>query len=238
VARKLYLRHQIPLIRIVVLTTFIFSCTVVFALAVTINYCQLHDLAEQRYGLTGRQSITAWNQIQIECATLPVTEQLEKINHFFNQRIMYVDDRLTWKKTDYWATPLETLGLGQGDCEDFSFAKYITLNALGVPIEKLRLTYVKAQIITTAGIKNQAHMVLSYYPTPSSQPFILDNLRQEVLSAAQRPDLQPIFSFNTKQLWINGKQGPTGDSSSRLSNWRDVLTRMKAEGIQLQDTQP
>lgn len=234
---RLSLKHPISLIKIVIVSIFILS-SVIFSLAVTLNLHQLQDLAEQRYGLTGRQSIIAWQQIQTECATLPIHEQLNKVNQFFNQRILYVDDRLTWKKTDYWATPLETLGMGQGDCEDFSFAKYITLNLLGIPIEKLRLTYVKARVLTTTGFKNQAHMVLSYYPTPGSQPLILDSLRHEVLPAAKRPDLQPVFSFNTKQLWINGKKGPAGDSSSRLSNWRDVLTRMKAEGIQLQDSQP
>lgn len=232
------LKHPIPLIKVVVMSILIMSCAVFFSLAVSLNLHQLQDLAEQRYGLPGRHAVAAWQEIQNECVNLPIDQKLEKVNNFFNQRILYVDDRLTWKKNDYWATPLETLGMGQGDCEDFSFAKYITLNLLGIPIEKLRLTYVKAKILTTSGFKNQAHMVLSYYPTPNSQPLILDNLRQEVLPAAKRPDLRPVFSFNTKQLWISGKSKAAGDSSSRLSNWRDVLTRMKAEGIQIQDSQP
>lgn len=232
------LQHPTFLVRIAFVAILLVSYAVVFSLAITFNIHQLQDLAEQRYGLPGRHAVTEWQQIQKECVNLPIDQQLEKVNLFFNQRIRYVDDRLTWKKADYWATPLETLGMGQGDCEDFSFAKYITLNLLGIPIEKLRLTYVKARILTTTGFKNQAHMVLSYYPTPNSQPLILDSLRDEVLPASKRTDLRPVFSFNTKQLWLTGKSKPAGDSSSRLSNWRDVLMRMKSEGITLQDSQP
>lgn len=238
VTRRLCLKHRILLIKVVVLSIFIVSCAVVFSLAITFNIHQLQDLAEQRYGLPGRHAVTQWQQVQNECLNLPIDQKLQIVNQFFNQRILYVDDRLTWKKADYWATPLETLGMGQGDCEDFSFAKYITLHLLGIPVEQLRLTYVKAKILTATGFKNQAHMVLSYYPTPNSQPLILDNLRAEVLPAAKRPDLRPVFSFNTEQLWISGKSKPAGDSSSRLSNWRDVLLRMKSEGISLQESQP
>lgn len=206
-------------------------CVVVMPMAMNLDLQRMQTLAEQRYGLPGRHAINAWQQLQQDCATLPVTQQLDRVNTFFNQRIRYVDDRLTWKQNDYWATPLETLGLGQGDCEDFSFAKYVTLHLIGIPVEKLRLTYVKAKIITTGGVKNQAHMVLGYYPTPNSPPLILDNLNQQVLPASQRSDLYPIFSFNTEQLWISGKTTPAGDSSSRLSHWRDVLERMKSEGL-------
>ena len=232
------LHHPTPLTKIALFAIFLVSCAVVFSLAITLNIQQLQELAEQRYGLPGRHAITEWQKVQNECANLPIDQKLQKVNQFFNQRIRYVDDRLTWKKADYWATPLETIGMGQGDCEDFSFAKYITLNQLGIPVNKLRLTYVKAKILTTTGFKNQAHMVLSYYPTPNSQPLILDNLRNEVLPATKRRDLRPVFSFNTEQLWLSGKSKPAGDSTSRLSNWRDVLLRMKSEGITLQEAQP
>lgn len=229
---------QLASLRVNLLALLLMSCSLFYSFATSFDLHQLQDLAQQRYGLPGRHAVSAWQAMQTECNGLPIDKKLEKVNQFFNQRIRYVDDRLTWKKTDYWATPLETLGMGQGDCEDFSFAKYITLNLLGVPIEKLRLTYVKAKILTPAGFKNQAHMVLGYYPTSSSQPLILDNLRPEVLPASKRTDLRPVFSFNTKQLWISGKSKPAGDASSRLSNWRDVLRRMKSEGIVLHGSQP
>ena len=45
---------------------------------------------------------------------------------------------------DYWASPLETLDKGRGDCEDYAIAKYFSLLAAGVPVARLRLVYVRA----------------------------------------------------------------------------------------------
>ncbi|MCV5869138.1 transglutaminase-like cysteine peptidase, partial [Escherichia coli] len=99
---------------------------------------------------------------------LETHEQLAGVNDFFNQ-LYFVDDIKLWGKTDYWATPLEFLGSNAGDCEDFTIAKYFSLLELGIPDSKMRLIYVKAIEL------NQFHMVLAYYPTPSSEPLILDN---------------------------------------------------------------
>ena len=151
------------------------------------------------------------------------------MNDFFNQRIVFTTDQAIWQRSDYWATPIETMGRQQGDCEDFSIAKYVSLLKLGVDVDKLRLTYVKAKI---SGVGTQAHMVLAYYPTPDSEPLILDNLSTEIMRATQRPDLIPIFSFNSAGLWVAGdKSNKTQKPETRLSRWRDVLTRMQAEGL-------
>ena len=63
------------------------------------------------------------------------------------------------------------------------------LKELGVPVESLRLTYVKALKL------GQAHMVLAYYATPDSEPLILDDLVQSVEAGPSRTDLQPVYSF-------------------------------------------
>ena len=41
--------------------------------------------------------------------------QLERINRFINDAITYASDQQLWGQEDYWATPEETLKLGQGD---------------------------------------------------------------------------------------------------------------------------
>ncbi|MES2635750.1 MAG: transglutaminase, partial [Pseudomonadota bacterium] len=78
----------------------------------------------------------------------------------------------------------------------------------------------------------QAHMVLSYYQTPQSEPLILDNLISEILPASSRKDLSPIFSFNDKGLWVGSSSKPKAESQSNLSRWRDVLSRIRADGIE------
>ena len=76
-------------------------------------------------------------------------------------------------------------------------------------------------------------MVLAYYPTPSAEPLLLDNLIPEIRSASQRRDLQPIFSFNSEAIWsgvaANAPRGTRG--TSQLSRWQDVLNRTRNEGI-------
>ena len=49
------------------------------------------------------------------------------------------------------------LARGEGDCEDFAIAKYFTARTLGVPDNKLRITYV---YIKRRWKPNEAHMVL------------------------------------------------------------------------------
>jgi len=45
---------------------------------------------------------------------------LSKINQYLNDKISYAKDWGFGNETNYWQTPLETLELGEGDCEDFS----------------------------------------------------------------------------------------------------------------------
>ena len=191
---------------------------------------KLLTLAEKRYGSKGAKTVSQW-QILIESKKSSAEPaKLIAINDFFNERIRFSIDQEIWGHSDYWATPLETMGVQQGDCEDFSIAKYISLIKLGVPINKLRLVYVKAQI---APNQSQAHMVLAYYPTPTSDPLILDNLNMNILPASQRRDLTPVFSFNSAGLWVgNATQPKLKKPETRLSRWRDVLIRMQIEGLQ------
>lgn len=189
-------------------------------------------LAGQRYGSSGEETLRAWRSMIETGKTLPETEQLELVNAFFNNHVFFEDDKIVWKQPDYWATPLETLGRGEGDCEDYSIGKYVTLGLLGVPIEKLRITYVRAELGLPGSGISQAHMVLAYYETPDGEPLVLDNLVGELRPASRRPDLRPVFGFNSQGLWVAGTRGPSAaDPNARLSRWRDLLSRMSADGL-------
>lgn len=152
--------------------------------------------------------------------------RLAGINAFFNRQVLYRDDLSVWGVPDYWATPLETLAKGMGDCEDYAVGKYFSLLAAGVPGVKMRLVYVRAQF--AGGI--QAHMVLAYYPQPDAEPLILDNLVTDIRPASRRPDLTPVFSFNAEGLWQGVGASSAGDPVARLSKWRELLSKVKAEG--------
>ncbi len=191
-------------------------------------------LAQARYGAQAVLAVNQWREMLAKSQGKPEAEQIIRINDFFNRRIVFEDDPVIWGKPDYWATPLETLGRGMGDCEDFAIAKYVSLKSLGIPIDKLRLTYVRAQLGGYGGSVSQAHMVLAYYPLPNQEPLILDNLISDIRPASQRNDLFPVFSFNSEGLWVgNGaSEKPSGSPTARLSRWRDVIARMQSEGVE------
>lgn len=196
------------------------------------DFSKLKNLANQRYGPEAQRNVQELNLLIQNSQTATDIEKLEKINNFFNQKIRFMDDLELWNKSDYWATPLESIGRQAGDCEDFTIAKYIFLKALNVDNNRMRLTYVRASMVNDGNQNQVAHMVLSYYETPQSEPLILDNLIPEIMPASSRKDLSPIFSFNDKALWVGTNTKPKTESQSNLSRWRDVLSRIKADGIE------
>ncbi len=183
--------------------------------------------AEKRYGNLGmltKDRITAWADLITSSESLSERDKLTAVNRFFNRQFRFVDDIRNWQQNDYWATPIEALVKGAGDCEDYSIAKYFTLRRLGVPSDKLRITYVKALKY------NQAHMVLTYYATPTADPLVLDNLVSDIRPASQRRDLLPVYAFNAEGLYLPGTAGKKSDTK-KLSRWQDLLRKMRAEGF-------
>lgn len=149
---------------------------------------------------------------------------LHSVNEFFNGA-SYVSDQAHWGVEDYWASPAEMLASNGADCEDYSIAKYFALKELGVPIERLRITYVKAVRLKIA------HMVLAYYPAPSADPLILDNLEHWVRPASERDDLVPVYSFNDEDVLLArpGRPDARAGSSSQIRLWRGLLDKLEME---------
>ncbi|RTR06409.1 transglutaminase-like cysteine peptidase [Halomonas nitroreducens] len=190
---------------------------------------RLRRSMEDAYGQSGLEVLDDWFGLLDRLAGADLDRQLREVNGFFNRRVRWLDDSLIWRQEDYWATPLETLGRGEGDCEDFSIAKYITLQQLGIPTDQLRMIYVRARIGRSQ--ITQAHMVLGYYETPDAEPLILDNLVPSITPARDRTDLDPLFSFNSSGLWAGGSSRSRADPVARLSRWRRVLDRMRLQGF-------
>jgi len=197
------------------------------------DFARLGTLAEERYGPEAAQRIRNWEQLLVQASTVDEQRQIRMVNEFFNRNVLYRSDPDLWGVADYWATPLETLGKAGGDCEDYVIAKYTSLRKLGIPDSRLRIFYVHARLGSVASNAEEAHMVLGYYPSEDAEPLILDNLITDIRPASRRNDLTPIFSFNSEGLWVDGATVSSGDSTARLSNWRGVLERMRAEGINL-----
>jgi predicted transglutaminase-like cysteine proteinase len=202
-----------------------FSLIAVSDISVKLSTAYINQLGDE-YGATAKKRLIAWQNLITESADLPEKEKLTRVNNFFNQ-VRFLDDIVHWKQKDYWATPLEFLISNGGDCEDFSIAKYYTLRELGVQIDKMSIAYVKAIEL------NQAHMVLTYYETPSSVPLVLDNLIGDIKPASQRPDLLHVYSFNGDNLWLSkkGRRAQLVGTSERLGPWVKLQSRLENKHV-------
>ena len=183
--------------------------------------------AQEKYGQEARMRLVSWEDLLKRYSSAMDGEKLKKINSFINEKTFFVNDTDLYGVKDYWATPVEFLSRGAGDCEDYAIAKYFSLKMMGISEEKLRIAYVKALQY------NIFHMVMLYYSNPGAEPLILDNLVNSIKPASERGDLLPIFTFNGAGLWLahDRGQGKLAGKSSRLTAWNDLLQRMAESGI-------
>ncbi|MGL4933290.1 MAG: transglutaminase-like cysteine peptidase [Aeromonas sp.] len=181
---------------------------------------------QEVYGGSVIQRADAFARLLSPRAGTSDQQKITLVNNFFNN-LTYSEDPKLWGNEDYWANPLEFIGARGGDCEDYSIAKYYTLLELGVDEKKLRLAYVKA-------VKyNQFHMVTLYFPTPKSDPQVLDNINSRILPGSQRTDLIPVYSFDAKSIWVmkSRREGTLAGSADRLAQWTSMKTRFSSEQL-------
>ncbi len=180
------------------------------------------------YGDKAKRRADKWRGVLLDNQSGSDWAKINRVNHFFNKSIIYQDDLSLWGKKDYWASPVETIGRGKGDCEDYAIAKYFTLTSLGVDENKLRLMYVRQLTV------NQPHMVLIYFENLKDVPFVLDNFNPKVLLASKRRDLKPIYSFNAQGLWMAKAKGlgRKVKNSRGVSAWNTLIERIEEGEMQ------
>ena len=167
---------------------------------------------------------TAWNFLLQNNLEKTEIEKITLVNNFFNQ-MKWIDDSELWGKKDYWATPIESLIKNSGDCEDFSIAKYFTLLAIGIPVNKLKISYVLIKE------DNQAHMVLAYYKTIKSVPLILDNIETSIKTLSERTDLEFRFNFNDEGIFNHDNPYEKIDLVDKIPHWAELIKKMYREQI-------
>lgn len=175
-----------------------------------------------------RRRLNGWRELQASAKNraLGDPEKLRLVNDFVHETPFFCDP-VMWCAEDFWAKPVEFLANDGGDCEDFSIAKFYTLRSLGIAEDKLRVVYAVYQRGSFTG----AHMVLAYYPTPDAEPFILDNINQTVQPASNRPDLIPVFSFNTSGLWGAKESKGRGQPGEQYRAWSDQWRRVQTDQV-------
>ena len=95
---------------------------------------------------------------------------------------------------DYWASPLQTLGSGTGDCEDYAILKYVALRAVGVDAANLRLV-----IVQDDKRRTQHAVVAVRY---EQHWLILDNLTMAIVTAEDARNYRPLFALNSRAVAV------------------------------------
>ena len=210
--------------KILLISFTIISFSSIFLIAsknFNITDSQLNSI-ERKYGSSAKTRVEAWDSMIESSKNESLLNKIKNVNDFFNQ-ITYKTDAAHWKQKDYWATPFEFMGTGAGDCEDYAIAKYFSLIKLGIPDDKLRITYV---IYKKANSRfEQAHMVLTYYHKTGAEPVILDNINRRLELASKRDDLKPVYSFNASGLWQAKNKGDTRVGDKNLKSWKNLIGR-------------
>lgn len=155
--------------------------------------------------------------------TAPVSEKLSRVNDFFNQ-VPYQSDIANWGSKDYWAAPLEMLSRGRADCEDYAIAKFFTLLQMGLPQEKLYLTFVRLPQ------NGELHFVLTYYETPDAIPLVLDNRSLQIRPVRFGESLQPVYRFNLEEFVSyhdDGTQHHRAMEGMPFRKWQELTRRMR-----------
>jgi predicted transglutaminase-like cysteine proteinase len=177
----------------------------------------------KKYNIYAMKRFEYLQTILDKTKTAPDMIKLIEVNNYFN-KVSYKSDIQLYKKDDYWATPWQFLGKDAGDCEDYVISKYFALIYMGVSPKKLFFTYVKSTKF------KGAHMVLTYFKTPRSEPLVLDNNNNKVLPASKRKDLTPIYNFNGFSL-ERAKKRNGGKTNKSHKKWDRLLYNMKRNVI-------
>ncbi len=186
-----------------------------------IDESQLKSI-ENKYGIQAKTRVEEWDAMLESSKDENTLTKIKNVNDFFN-KITYKSDLSVWGTKDYWATPFEFMGVGAGDCEDYAIAKYFSLIKLGIPDEKLRITYVSYKKANSKF--EQAHMVLTYYHKIGVEPVVLDNIDKTLQVASKRTDLKPVYSFNASGLWQAKTKGEARVGNNELKSWKDLMSR-------------
>jgi len=120
-------------------------------------------------------------------------DQIHLVNLELNRRA-YVLDPINWGVADYWASPAQFFRKN-GDCEDYSIAKYMSLRDLGVKPQDMRIV-----VLNDENLKIP-HAVLAV--RNAGDELILDNQVNRVVSHRIIRHYRPIFSINEDAWWLH-----------------------------------
>lgn len=112
--------------------------------------------------------------------------RLGEINRAINLKIKPMSDLALYGIEDVWSSPLATLAMGAGDCEDYAIAKFVALQEAGSVAEDLRI------VVMRDDIRKEEHAVVA--ARLNGKWLMLDNLHMIMVEDDQYRDYyRPVF---------------------------------------------
>ena len=136
--------------------------------------------------------LRGWKDSLEQLRNKPLKEQIDGVNRMVNA-YPYIEDIINWGIGDYWETPYEFQDRN-GDCEDYAFAKFVSLRALGVANDQMRL-----EIVQDLNLGGVIHAILIVFV--GDEVYVLDNQIKQVMLAVDIYHYKPIYSINEKYWW-------------------------------------
>ena len=123
-------------------------------------------------------------------------------NANINQRIIYTTEP---DRDDAWQTPVQTLAVLHGDCEDYAILKYATLLRAGLSAASLRI--VIGEIISIAG--NKPHAWCAAYLDGTWRT--LDNKFDRIIGVADYVNWLPLAAMHDANVVRFGREFTIND---------------------------
>jgi predicted transglutaminase-like cysteine proteinase len=117
--------------------------------------------------------------------TLQGRARLGEINRAINLTIKPMSDLALYGEDDVWSSPLATLAIGAGDCEDYAIAKFEALQEAGVSADDLRI------VILRDDIRKEDHAVVA--ARLDGDWLMLDNRHMVMARDQQVREYHPVF---------------------------------------------
>lgn len=202
--------------------TFMFP--LLFLVSTSIHASDFHQPTQDFKTTYGFAAVTRLNDLNnfISLNTSASNEyKVQLVNQYINA-FSFASDRLLWGVEDYWEQPLQFIGLGGGDCEDFALMKYTILLKMKVPKTHLKLDYVKLSQTNTD------HMVLLYSDsddTPIDDWLVLNNSTNEIHSLKQQANMISVYFFNENDLKHFSRSPQTSITREMLIKFYNYLNK-------------
>jgi len=175
-------------------------------------------LFSKKYGKDALKRLTYFDNAIRSLQGASLYKKLSTIDKLVN-RLHFMPDSKHWKKEDYWATPLETIGTNYGDTEDMSLLKFALMVKAGINPSDIQL--IKKDIpFKRKNKKYDENVSLFYFTKKSINPLVIDYdyRKGEIYKYADQFKFEFIKSSPSKHWSVIFKKDLKSTDLDKLAN--------------------